>query len=343
MQKIIFYVVLSLCFFVSKVTAQETFEQRANAIAKNIENIAKEEKLELKTKVDEVNEQLEAGKLTQEEADKKKMELATQHAKNIEERVGDEQEKLNALVQERVDGKLNDTIKKENKLSFSIPGGFNAHDKTKRTTSQFVFAFGANNLVTNGAVANSDFGYWRSTFYEWGITGRTRLGKETSPVHFKYGFSFMYNILHATDNRYFVDNGEETTLETFPVDLRDNCTYFKNLNFTVLLHLEFDFSEKREINGKMYRKSHEGFRFGVGGFVGYNTNSKQFLSYEVDDYKIREKQKGDWNVNDWMYGLSTYVGYKSASLYLKYDLNPVFENNAVDQNNISLGLRFDFN
>ncbi|UOK42731.1 MULTISPECIES: hypothetical protein [Flavobacterium] len=342
MQKIIFYVVVMLCFFVSKVTAQETFEQRANAIAKNIDNITKEEKLALKTEVEEVNEQLAKGKLTQEEADKKKMQLATDYAKKIEDRVAVEEEKLNALVQERVDGKLSDTIKIKKRYSITIPAD-HYDRKTKRTTSQFVFAFGLNNLVTNGAVANSDFGYWRSTFYEWGITGRTRLGKEDSPLHLKYGFSFMYNILHATDNRYFVDKGSETVLETYPVNLIDDKTYFKNVFFAVPIHLEWDFSEKREINGKMYRRSHDGFRFGAGGFIGINTNSKQFLGYEDDGYKIKERQKGDWNVNEFTYGLSTYVGYKSISLYAKYDLQPMFENNSVDQRNASLGLRFDFN
>ena len=59
--------------------------------------------------------------------------------------------------------------------------------------------------------------------------------------------------------------------------------------------------------------------------------------------KIRIKTKGDYNANDFIYGVSTYLGYKETSLYLKYDLNPLFENNEVDQNNISLGVRFDFN
>ena len=77
--------------------------------------------------------------------------------------------------------------------------------------------------------------------------------------------------------------------------------------------------------------------------MGYNINSKQFLSYEVDGYRINERQKGNWNVNDWNYGVSAYAGWGSTSLYVKYDLNPLFKNNAVDQNNISLGVRFDFN
>ncbi len=48
-------------------------------------------------------------------------------------------------------------------------------------------------------------------------------------------------------------------------------------------------------------------------------------------------------MNDFIYGVSTYIGYKETSLYLKYDLNPMFKNNAIKQNNISLGVRFDFN
>ena len=55
------------------------------------------------------------------------------------------------------------------------------------------------------------------------------------------------------------------------------------------------------------------------------------------------KEKGDFNVNDFIYGASTYIGYKGTSLYLKYDLNPMFKDNAIKQNNISLGIRFDIN
>jgi hypothetical protein len=67
------------------------------------------------------------------------------------------------------------------------------------------------------------------------------------------------------------------------------------------------------------------------------------MYYNIDDDKVRIKTKGDFNANDFIYGVSTYLGYKATSLYLKYDLNPLFENNVIDQNNISLGIRFDFN
>jgi hypothetical protein len=44
MQKIILYVAVLLCTLVTKVYAQETFEQRAKSISQNIKNITKEEK-----------------------------------------------------------------------------------------------------------------------------------------------------------------------------------------------------------------------------------------------------------------------------------------------------------
>ena len=138
----------------------------------------------------------------------------------------------------------------------------------------------------------------------------------------------------------FADIKRQTILVDAGVSTRENRTYFKNVYFVVPMHLEFDFSKTKTVDDKKVFKSHRGARFGIGGFVGVNTNSKQFIEYKQDGYKFSEKQKGDFNVNDFTYGLSTYIGYKQTSLYLKYDLNPIFKNNPIDQNNISLGITF---
>lgn len=345
MRNLVIYLALSLCLFASKVTAQETFVSKTKAIAEKIETITKEEKAALKTEIEQVNQQLENGSLSKEQADKKKAELAQARATIIENKVNAAKEELKELVQQKVDGKIKND--EDIYLGLNFRKGTDSIKKYKtesRTTTQLVLAAGFNNLVTDGAVANSDFGYGRSSFFEWGITHNTRLAKNSNLLHLKYGFSWMYNMLHATDNRYFVDNGDQTVLATYPTHLRRKDTYFKNVYVTIPVHLEFDFTKtKTDKDGNKIFRSHEGFRFGLGGFVGYNTNSKQFLSYEIDDYRINERQKGNWNVNDWTYGVSAYIGYGEMSLYAKYDLNPMFKNNLVDQNNISLGVRFDFN
>ena len=358
MTKIIFYLTVFILLFISKTQAQDTsqkgekvkktFESEVKIISIKIENITKEEKSTLKIEVEAVNVALENGKITKEEAEAKKQKLAETRAKNIENRVTIEQENLKNLVQQKVDGQITgkDTIKKPSKLILKWEKGDKDYIKEfkpeKRTTSQFVLAFGVNNLTADGVVANSDFYYWQSHFFEWGFTENTRIFKNNNLLHLKYGFSVMYNTISPTDNRYFVTSpNSQTNLEVFPSPLENSR--FKNVYLVAPLHLEFDFSDNKSKNDSSGFSTHKGVRFGIGGYGGFRIKSKQKLYYYIDDDKIRIKTKGDFNVNDFIYGVSTYLGYKETSLYLKYDLNPLFENNTIDENNISIGVRFDFN
>lgn len=332
-----------LCLFLTNLFAQETktFEDQAKAIAQKIENITKEEKEALKLEIEAVNDQLENGSINNAQADDKKLQLAESRAKSIEYRVSLAKKELEDLVQQKVDGKI---AEKEDKSVIGITFRHKKNDENegeKRTTSQFVFAFGLNNLVTDGALAHSDYRYWGSHFYEWGLTWNTRLAKNNNLLHLKYGASLMYNNLRPTDNRMFVDTGKQTELLTSTTHLEDSR--FRNVYIAVPVHLEFDFSKTEVKDDKKIFRSHNGFRFGIGGYVGGNIKSKQILEYERDGHDVKDREKGDYNVNDFIYGVSAYVGYKEISLYAKYDLNPLFKNNAVDQNNISYGIRFDLN
>lgn len=353
MRNFTIYLVLLLCLFASKMLAQDpskkdeqakqTFEVRAKNIASNIENITNEEKAALKKEVDAVNDELVNGTITKEEAERKKEALAQVRATNIETRVAKEQEKLEILVQKQVDGKIseNDSTK-VTLINIGYDKNIFKNTNEKRTTTQLVLAFGANNLVTDGAVANSDFYYWQSRFFEWGLTYNTRIFKNDNLLHLKYGFSVMYNNICPTDNRYFVtDENNQTNLEVFPYELENSR--FKNVYLVAPLHLEFDFSKNKSKEGNTSFSTHKGVRFGIGGYGGFRIKSKQKMYYNIDDDKIRIKTKGNFNANDLIYGVSTYLGYKATSLYLKYDLNPLFENNVIGQNNISLGIRYDFN
>ena len=351
MQKIIFYAVAMLCLFASKTFAQETFEQRARVIAEKIETITKEEKDALRAEVEEINKQLDNDQISQEQADAKKEAFATIRANNIETKVAAEEAKLTDLVKEKVEGKVQ-VEKFRGKAGIywnKTPKDpkFDSIRKTigeNRTTSQFVFALGANNVIADGDLGtlnDSDFKFAGSHFYEWGITFNTRLAKNHNLLHAKYGLSLMYNNLRATDNRSFVVNGNQTDLVENPIHLKESR--FRNVYLVLPLHLEFDFSKKKIDGEKVYFRSHESFRFGIGGYAGAHLKSKQILRYETDDRNVKERTKGDFNANNFIYGLSAYVGYGQVSLYAKYDLNPLFKDNAMEQNNVSLGLRFDFN
>ena len=349
MKNFTIYLVILVFLFVSKVLGQDTFESRAKEIANKIEKITKEEKETLKVEVEAVNIQLSEGKITKEQADKRKKELAEARAVIIEEKVTLAQNELHDLVQQKVDGKIKeqDSTKKHtlvihwNNKDWKHKSNKDSIVVEKRTTSQFVFALGLNNLMADGKLQDSNYKFTGSHFYEWGLTYNTRLLKNNNLLHAKYGLSVMYNNIRPTDNRSFVVNGEQTDLVENAINLKESR--FRNVYLVAPVHLEFDFSKEGQSGDKSYFRTHKGFRVGFGGYAGINVKSKQILKYEDNDYKATEKTKGDFNVNNFIYGLSTYIGYKETSLYLKYDLNPLFQDNLVKENNISLGIRFDLN
>lgn len=340
MKNSIIYVTVVLSILVNKLNAQETFESKIKVIEQRIEQITKEEKAALKIEIEAINTQLEKGSISKENAESEKKKMAEARAVLIENKIAVVQTELKDIIQQKVDGKVNKQDEIVSGLSVNWkPKKHKSINYEKRTTSQFVFAAGINNVATEGKIDNSDFRYFGSHFYEVGATYNTRLFKESNLLHFKYGVSVMYNNLRPTYNRVFVKNGDETALVTSPLTLSDSR--FKNVYLVAPFHLEFDFSRKVVSSEKSYFRTHQSYRFGLGGYAGARIKSKQFQEYSFDNQENTLKQKGDFNTNDFIYGLSTYVGYKQTSLYFKYDLNPLFEKNTIKQNTISLGVRFD--
>jgi ribosomal protein S20 len=342
-----------------------SFEKRAKAIAEQIKTIKDSQKNALKTEIEALDKEVAKGIISKEKAEELKLKKAEECAANIDAKVAIEEGKLSQLIQDKVDGKLEEENTDKNRGTSIVVGGGNdsigkdqteinitslkvyqgekdkEDRKSKRTTSQMVFAAGLNNLVTDGKVQDSDYKFMGSHFYEWGVTYNTRIAKNNNLLHAKYGLSVMYNNLRPTDNRSFVVDGDQTNLGVNPIDLKDSR--FRNVYLVAPVYLEFDFSGKKIKEDKTFFKTHQSFRFGIGGYAGINLKSKQILKYEENDHKTTERVRGDFNTSNFIYGLSTYIGYKETSLYLKYDLNPLFTDNAVKQNNVSLGLRFDFN
>jgi hypothetical protein len=343
-----------------------SFEKKVELISTGMEFTLAREKNELKIKIDSLETIFKQNKISEQEFKDLKLKEAEKSANRIELGMEYFRVNLDSLIQKKVEADTKevtfkiDTINGKKVYTYSkindgrhyvIPAlkiyksdEDKFERKSKRTTSQFVFAFGLNNVITDGEnLEDSDYRVWGSHFYEWGVTYNSRILKNNNLLHAKYGLSLMYNNLRPTDNRYFVKNGNQTDLVTSSVNLDESR--FRNVYLTVPLHLEFDFTPKKmsKDGTKTYFRTHESVRLGIGGYAGVRIKSKQILKYEADDIKVKEKQKGDFNVSDFNYGLSAYVGYKATSLYVKYDLNPMFKHNNIDQNNVSLGIRFDFN
>ncbi|RIV73994.1 hypothetical protein [Flagellimonas aequoris] len=355
MRTITFYLAAFILLLVShQIRGQEDYEKEVRILKIEKERIIEQEKDALKLEVRDINRRLEKGDISEAEARILKEEVAKRRALNIENRVAIVENKIALL--ERNEGEILtlsevDTLENDHiNLGIMIDGKpaviFNSNrwkrdiKYDRRTYSDFVFAVGLNNAVIEGQSLNdSPYKIGGSRFFEMGWQWRTRVFDRSNWLRFHYGISFQFNGLKPDDNQIFVQNGNQTTLEEFEYDLDKAKLRMDNLVFPI--YFEFGPSRLRKTERTIRYSIHDQFRVGIGGYGGFNLGTRQKLKYVVDGEHIKDKLKRDYNTSDLIYGVSGYIGFDGVLLYMKYDLNPIFKDADVKQNNISLGLRFD--
>jgi len=325
MKKLLFIALLAFNF---TANAQET--DVATLITNNqvLKTAYESETLTLKEKINVVNQQVEEGNITE-----------NQGYQLISKIIEQEDAETDVAVEAAEENYDYDWGKETSPFDFAMGVQMDTIVKYSTKITPYL-AFGVGNVATDGAFANSEFGYMHSNYFEWGVAARTPFSKTNNKWGIRYGLGFKYNGLATTDNKEFALAGNQTVTVPSAKELRKNYAYFRNTYVTIPVSLDFTTTSKtyNEANRRFTTK--EGINFGIGGYVGYNINSKQFIRYEnADGYKVAEQQKGDWNVNDFQYGLTAYAGKDHFKLVLKYDLSPVFSDNTVDQNYWSIGLQ----
>ena len=333
-------------------TQKSTNELKIEVLKKLKVNIENEEREFLKAEIEAINQRLDDGKITAAEAEELKKEAAKKRALNIENRLAIMDNKIALL--ERNDSSYNNNDDDES-FVISIGGNndygdefiyFGKKNKNRprkfdiRTTTDIVFAFGFNNTLIDGQnIDDSPYKLGGSGFIELGYAWKTRIFEDTNFWRLKYGFSFQWNKFDIKDNNFLVNTDGDISLQEFPSDL--NKAKFRTTNLVFPLHIEFGPSKKIEKEDYFRYSTHKKLKVGLGGYAGLNIGSMQKLKYKEDGNRIKDKQRGDFEVSEFVYGLSGYIALGDVALYAKYDLNPLFKNQTVDQNNISVGVRFD--
>lgn len=344
-------VLASLCLIINRANAQDTLQNTKNKekveqLLRLKESIADEEKTLLKAEVERINLRLENGEITQENAKRLKQEMAKKRALNIDNRMAIIDHEIALLQRNDADYKWGTENQGQIELNLGSLTGINVKSKNKvpkydvRTYSDWLFAIGFNNMLIEGqSLEDSPYKIGGSGFVELGWIWQTRLLKNSNFVRVNYGLSLQWNKLSIKDNLYFVDQGNETTLEEFPFPLKK--AKFRTTSLVVPLHFEFGPSKVKQYDDRIRYNTHNQFKIGVGGFAGVNLNTMQKLKYKMDGKGQKDKLKNDYNTSNFVYGLSGYVGVGDFSVYAKYNLNDLFKDQPVAQHNISLGLRWN--
>jgi len=354
------YLVVLICVWVTEQSvAQEksqiNYNEKIELLKEQKAKVTQQEKAALKFEVKEINKRLSKGTITKMEAVNQKQMAAEKRALNIENRIAIIDNKISLI--NRNDGfelELTEDFyfDKDDQTVFGLNmKKLNEPKYQKRTHTDLVLAFGLNNAIRyNQSFSDSPYKFFGSRFFEVGYAWNTRLSKNNW-VRLKYGFSFQFNGLKPTKNRFFSTVADENGIERvklIPVpglngdpDFNLAKSKLRMDNFVFPFHFEFGPSSKRQ-NGKYVRYStYKKWKFGIGGYVGFNYKNIQKVMFEKNSSLGTFLDSGNGGNQKTIFGVSTYYGRGDTSLYLKYDLTQIFPGPSRKQNNISLGVRFD--
>ena len=298
------------------------------AIAKSIKSIILEEKVLLKKEIAIINDKIETNEISLLEADELKKEASQEHAKMIEDKISKEELKIKKRLQEFTNNQIAkislDSIEVETKYGNFFDKRWNRKEKMsvndierskqffkkaniRRHFIQSILAFGLNNVIIDNKVSD-DYKIGGSRFYEFGHAFRYRLSENSSPFYLKYGASLFFNNLRLTENRSHVKSGNETNLIVHPRELKNSR--LNNVQLVLPVHFEIDFSRPNLFDGLEINTKDRSFKLGLGGYVGTRIYTRQILKYEENGISIKEKSRDNYNINNFTYGVSSYLGYR---------------------------------
>lgn len=194
-----------------------------------------------------------------------------------------------------------------------------------QTWQSYNIDLGTNNYLAGDQFPDGSEPYAVRPWGSWYVAGnsvqRTRLGKnifvEWGLGVSWYSFKFEEDNIHVSKDEFGV---------SFIPDTRD-ADYIKSklsatfINASLVPVLDFSDTGKKT---RVWDGKGNGFRFGIGPYVGYRIASKSKLVLETDGKRQREKDRDSFYLNNLRYGMRLQLGVRSTDLFINYDMNDLF-------------------
>ena len=210
--------------------------------------------------------------------------------------------------------------------------------ESPHTKSHLILDLGLNTLVNQRA---SDYGAAQpqnvalrtegSRYVNIGLNWDPRLGGKHSPLSVTMGPEFAFNNYMLSGNNKWVNNNGRTEVvhETNGRQYQKTKLATSSVNLPVMLRLQF-----RDAH---YRPT---FLVGAGGFAGYRIKSWTKLKYTSEGTAFKDREDGGYNMENFLYGLQSTIGYGDVEFFAKYNLNQLFKAGAgPDTQVLSFGVR----
>ncbi len=234
-------------------------------------------------------------------------------------------------------GRFRIKVKEREKTSVAIE----KETTPRRTRHSFNIDLGMNNYLTDGGKFpdENDELYAVKPFGSWYVAlsslRKTNVG---GPLILEWGGNInWYNFKFENETvRAVKEDGQLLFYEQEDVSgIKSKLTAsYINLSFVPVL----DFSSKGNASEHGSSYTGKGFRFGLGGYGGYRIGSKAKYVYK-DGGREKDKDRDNFYLNNWRYGVRMQVGYRGLDLFVNYDLNDLFITNRGPQlNAFSFGI-----
>lgn len=209
-----------------------------------------------------------------------------------------------------------------------------------RTWQSYNIDLGTNNYLARDQFPDGSEPYAVRPWGSWYIAGnsvqRTKLGRNVF-AEWSLGVSW-YSFKFQEDNTLLL---EDETGVHFVEDMRD-VDFIKSklsatfINASLVPVLDFGEHSRRP---RIWEGHGDGFRLGIGPYVGYRISSKTKLVYKEDGDREKQKDHDSFYLNNLRYGLRIQIGVRSTDLFINYDMNDLFvEGKGPKLNAISFGL-----
>ena len=164
---------------------------------------------------------------------------------------------------------------------------------------------------------------WQSRFVALQFRNNHRLitGRHVD-VAIGSGLEFAWNNFMMLHDEAFYKEGDIADFELLDAPVDKSKLVVNHLNLPLML--QFGFKESKYI-------------VAMGGYGGMRINSYQRLRYPNDkDFK----DKGDYNLRRFNYGLMGELGKGDFRFFARYDINSMFnDNNPINANVLTVGVR----
>ena len=176
---------------------------------------------------------------------------------------------------------------------------------------------GGTEFITSG---DQELNFFRSNEFNIGFGGKTRIGREASPLYVKYGLEIAwFDFVLRNSATYIQKFQDSVAIAPDPADnIRPSRSKYKTVYFNVPVMLQLDFSGANSRD--------EGFTLGVGGYAGIRAGFKRKMTYSSDVVNDAEEVlKDPFFSNQYRYGVMGQIGFGSFKITSKYDLNSFFQ------------------